>query len=123
MSAPLRILLVEDEALVADYVADIVEEAGHTVVGPVATGEQAITLLEAGGIDLAILDITLKGAMNGIEVAGTARARGIPHLFISGSGDPSTRAAALATQPRDFLLKPFDQDRLIEVLRAARCRS
>lgn len=118
MSAPLRVLLVEDEALVADYLADVVEEAGHIVVHAVATGEQAVALLEAGGIDLAILDISLKGPMTGIEVAGTARARGIPHLFISGSGDPATRTAALATQPRGFLLKPFDQGRLVAMLEA-----
>jgi CheY-like chemotaxis protein len=116
MSRRLRVLLVEDEALVADFVADLVEEAGHEVVGITATGQRAVELLDGEGIDLAILDITLKGTMTGIEVAGVARERRVPHLFISGSGDPATRAAALATGPVSFLLKPFNQDTLLHVL-------
>lgn len=112
----LRVLVVEDEGLVADYVADVVADAGHEVVGVAATGHRAIELLEANGIDVAILDITLKGDLNGIDVAGTARARGVPHLFISGSGDPTTRAAAQATDPLAFLLKPFNEERLIALL-------
>ncbi|KAA2235992.1 response regulator [Salinarimonas soli] len=118
MTRSLRVLVVEDEALVADYVADIIEDAGHTVAGVAATGEKAIELLESASIDLAVLDITLRGPMTGIDVASTARACGVPHLFITGSGDPSTRAAAEETQPLGFLLKPFSGERLIEVLMA-----
>jgi DNA-binding response OmpR family regulator len=112
----LRVLVVEDEALVADYVADVVADAGHVVVGIAATGRKALDYLDAAGVDVAILDITLKGDLSGIDVAGTARARGVPHLFISGSGDPATRAAAQATAPLDFLLKPFNEERLIALL-------
>jgi CheY-like chemotaxis protein len=84
----LRVLVVEDEALVADYVADLVEEAGHEVVGIVATGEQALAFLQGGGIDLALLDIKLKGGITGIDVARVACSRSVAHVFITGSGDP-----------------------------------
>jgi DNA-binding NarL/FixJ family response regulator len=58
-------LLVEDEALVADYVADVIEDAGHQVIGFAATGQKAVELLERDSIDVAILDIPLKGSMTG----------------------------------------------------------
>jgi len=116
MTRKLRILVVEDEALVADYVTDLVEEAGHEVVGIAATGERAFEYLEKAGIDLAILDIRLKGSLSGIDLAQTTRARSIPHLFITGSGDPATRQAAEATNPLAILQKPFSQERLISLL-------
>ena len=119
LSERLRVLVVEDEALVADYIADVLEEAGHEVAGFAATGEKALEVLERDLIDLAILDIKLKGAMTGIDVAHAARERAIPYVFISGSGDSSTRMAAEATGPLAFLQKPFDQEALVSVLRAA----
>jgi CheY-like chemotaxis protein len=108
----LRVLIVEDEYLVASYLADLVEDAGHEVAASVPTGEAALEHLTSGGLDLAILDIKLKGAMSGIDVAATARARAIPHVFVSGSGDPLTRDAAEATSPLAFLQKPLDQRHL-----------
>jgi len=119
VSGKLRVLVVEDEALVADYIADVVEEAGHEVAGFAATGEKALRRLEQNRPDLAILDIKLKGSLSGIDVARRARELAIPHMFISGSGDPSTREAAEATGPLAFLQKPFSQDRLISALRSA----
>ena len=112
----LRVLVVEDEWLVADYIVDVLEDAGHEIVATAATGEQALGQLERAGIDVAILDIKLKGRLSGIDVAQAARARGIPHVFISGSGDPATRAAAEATGPLGFLQKPFSPEGLMTIL-------
>jgi CheY-like chemotaxis protein len=108
----LRILIVEDEYLVASYIADLVEEAGHEVVATVPTGEEALEHLARGALDLALLDIKLKGRMSGIDVANAARAKAVPHVFVSGSGDPVTRSAAEATSPIAFLQKPLDQRHL-----------
>jgi CheY-like chemotaxis protein len=119
LSERLRVLVVEDEALVADYIADVLEEAGHEVAGFAATGEKALEALARDRVDLAILDIKLKGLMTGIDVAHAARERAIPYLFISGSGEPLTRLAAEATGPLAFLQKPFNQEELVSVLRAA----
>ncbi|CAO4136645.1 response regulator [Methylorubrum extorquens] len=116
MSRRLRVLIVEDESLIASYIADLVEDAGHDVVASVPTGEEALKHLARGGLDLALLDIKLKGEMNGIEVAQIARAQAIPHVFVSGSGEPTTRSAAEATNPLGFLQKPFDQKHLDAVL-------
>jgi CheY-like chemotaxis protein len=108
----LRILVVEDEVLVADYISDIVEEAGHEVVAVAPSGEQALDYLERNGIDLAILDIKLKGRLTGIDVAASTCRCSIPHVYISGSGDPTTLKAARETNPLDFLQKPLDPRRL-----------
>ncbi|NBJ11267.1 response regulator [Microvirga arsenatis] len=117
LSERLRVLIVEDETLVADYIADVVEEAGHEVAGFAATGEKALEALARDRVDLAILDIKLKGSMTGIDVAHAARDRAIPYLFISGSGEALTRQAAEATGPLAFLQKPFNQEELVSVLR------
>jgi two-component system, response regulator PdtaR len=118
LKGKLRVLVVEDEALVADYVADVIEEAGHEVAGFAATGERALEFLLHERVDLAVLDIKLKGSLSGIDVAQAARERAIPHAFISGSGDPATRQAAEATGPLAFLQKPFNQAKLVSVLEA-----
>src|SRR3712207_5663366 len=103
INGKLRVLVVDDEALVADYVAELVEDAGHEVIGLAATGEQALTYLEQKEVDLAILDIKLKGELSGIDIARVASRRAVPHVFITGSGDPVTRQAAEETGPLDFL--------------------
>lgn len=116
MSRSLRVLIVEDEYLVASYVADLVEEWGHEVVGVCATGAEAIDHLHRYDVEIAMLDIKLKGDLTGIDVGKVARARDVAHVFLSGSGDPATRSAALATHPRAFLQKPIDERQLRSIL-------
>lgn len=118
MSTLLRVLIVEDEVLIADFVADLVEEAGYQVAGVVATGEAALTRLSSGGISLVLLDIKLKGRLTGIDVARAAQDLGVPHAFITGSGDPRMRAEAEATGPRAFLQKPVNAQHLFNLLEA-----
>ncbi len=113
----LRVLVVEDEALVADYIAETIEEAGHEVAGILATGEAARERLGLNGVDLVLLDIKLKGSLSGIDVAGIANERSVPHAYISGSGDPATRRVAEATGPIAFLQKPFNPDSLAGLLK------
>jgi len=113
----LRVLVVEDEVLVADYIAEAIEEAGHEVAGVLATGEAALEAMDRNGVDLVLLDIKLKGSLSGVDVADAARKRLVPHVFISGSGDPATRRAADATGPVAFLQKPFSPDRLAGLLK------
>jgi DNA-binding response OmpR family regulator len=116
VSRSLRVLIVEDEYFVATYVADLMEEWGHEVVATCATGEHAIEHLKRGDVELAILDIKLKGDLTGLDVAEVARRQGVTHLFLSGSGDPATRSAARATDPLAFLQKPVNERQLSAVL-------
>ena len=113
----LRVLVVDDELLIADYITSVLEEAGHTVVGMAATADQALKLLRETGADVALLDITLKGASDGVELArAIQREHRLPYIFISGSGDPQTRQRAEDTNPLAFLQKPFKDAQLLAVL-------
>jgi CheY-like chemotaxis protein len=114
----LKVLVVEDELLIADYLAMLFEEAGHEVAGTVANAEDALAMLGSGeGVDLVSLDVRLPGPMDGVELAGRLRARqGPPFLFITGSGDPDHRARCEAVHPLAILQKPVSAAALEGVL-------
>lgn len=118
MSRRLRVLIVDDEVLLADYVACVIEDEGHEVVGTAMTAREAMRLLLEHRPDLAILDIRLKGEADGIELATSIRASGlsVPYIFITGSGDPETKARAQAVGPVAFLQKPFSDAKLLSLL-------
>lgn len=118
MLAGRRILIVEDEALVAMLIEDIVEELGGAVAGPAAKVAQALAVLEAGEVDAALLDVNLGGEWS-YPVAEALAARGIPYVFITGYGQNG-----LSPEYRDHpvLQKPFTRASLEcaleEVMRA-----
>jgi DNA-binding NtrC family response regulator len=114
----LRVLVVEDEVLIADYIALELEDAGHEVIGTPATAAEALAIVSDRSPDLVLCDISLRGGRTGIELVQDMRSMGVtsPHAFISGSGDPETRARAEATRPLAFLQKPFSYQKLIAVL-------
>jgi len=115
-----RILVVEDEALVALYTQELLEDAGHTVVGLAATGESALALAAHERIDLALLDIRLPGGMDGIAVGEALRARhGIPVIFISGTLDRETLARTSAVAPVACLQKPVRPGELLSAVNRA----
>ena len=102
-SKPLRILLVEDEPLVAMAIEDSLEVQNVGVVGPAGTVAEALELIAKGGIDAALLDVTLRGERVD-SVADALSARGIPFVFTTGHG-----AAGLpqSHQDRPVLTQPF----------------
>jgi len=103
-----RILIVEDEAMVAMLIEDIVEEIGCTIVGPAARVAQALAVLEAGGVDAAVLDVNLNGEMS-YPIADALAARGLPYVFVTGYGH-----AGLKPEYRDrpVIQKPFTRTSL-----------
>lgn len=89
MSQPRRILVVEDEYLVAEVLADYLRSLGAQVVGPVPTVQQALDVVDAdSGLDGAILDINLRGMMI-FPVADQLAARHIPFFFTTGYDERS----------------------------------
>jgi CheY-like chemotaxis protein len=88
-----KILIVEDEYFIAQDMADAIRGAGATVIGPVATREQALALLASDApLDAAVLDINLQGDAV-YPVADALRARGVPFVFATGYDRPSIAAA------------------------------
>lgn len=84
--APLRLLVVEDEALVAMLIEDQLIELGFEVVGPAATASQAIALCEDEKLDGAMLDVNLGGGQTSDPVAELLEEKGIPFAFVTGYG-------------------------------------
>ncbi len=107
-----RILVVEDEALVAMLVEDALEDAGFGVIGPVRSVSQALEVLETEEPDAAVLDLNLAGE-NSVAVADALVARGIPFVVATGYG-----AAGLPAAHRQALVlpKPYDPADLIAML-------
>jgi len=106
----LRILVVEDSVLVADVIAEALETAGATVIGPVGRIDPAMRLARDEALDGALLDVNLSGANSG-PVAAALRARGIPFIFLTGYNDTSALPALFRDAPR--LLKPFRERELM----------
>jgi PAS domain S-box-containing protein len=105
-----RILIVEDESVVALDLSSCLERLGYTVVGQAARGLDAIRKCKDLGPDLALVDIHLKGNMDGIEAAEQIRTRfDIPVIFLTAHADKDTLQRARVTEPFGYLLKPFDE--------------
>jgi two-component SAPR family response regulator len=117
-----RVLIVEDEMLIAMTVEDVLQALGCEVVGPVATVEKALKLAQNDMFDAALLDITIRGGKV-YPVAEALLARGIPFAFASGYGDWAL-PEALRDQPR--LMKPFTdaqlEEQIISLCNAAKNR-
>src|SRR5690349_22429742 len=87
-SKPVTILIVEDEALVASYIEEVLAESGFRVAGVAASGPEALSLAEETQPRLALVDIRLTGPIDGIELACVLRQKfGIPSIFLSGLAD------------------------------------
>lgn len=109
-----RILVVEDEALIAVMVEDMLAELGSIVLGPAATIEQALALLSHEEIDAAVLDVNVRGERID-PVAEALAARGVPMLFATGYGEVRLASGAATT----VIDKPYTQEKLARGLAAA----
>ena len=107
-----RILVVEDEMIVAMLIEDILTDAGATVVGPAARVARALDLLGESEVDAALLDLNLAGEIT-TPVAEELRRRGIPFAFATGYGAAGV-PEKFAGQP--LLQKPFQEHDLSRVM-------
>jgi PAS domain S-box-containing protein len=107
-SAPARILIVEDEAVIAMDMAQHLRDFGYEVVGIAASGDRARELAAQCHPDLIMMDIVIKGLSDGIETARAIRTDAdIPVVFLTAYGDRPTLERAKAASPHGYLLKPF----------------
>ncbi len=105
-----RILLVEDEFIIAMYMRRLLEKLGAQVEGPFATGEEALRGAERFRPDLVLMDIKLAGEMDGVETADRLRARSpAAVVFTSAFSDEETRSRAAGVNPAGFLTKPVEE--------------
>jgi two-component system, response regulator PdtaR len=108
-----RILVVEDEAIVAMGIKEKLEDLGHEVVDIVFNGEDAIEKAIKIEPDLILMDIVLKGDMDGIEAASEIRNRlDIPIIYLTAYSDEEILKRARMTEPYGYILKPFNNSEL-----------
>ncbi len=105
---PLRIIIVEDESIIAEATRMDLEDMGHEVVAVVATGEEAVNKSGTERPDLILVDIMLKGKMNGIHAAQIIKDKfNIPHIYTTAYADKDRLKEAQKTTPCGFIEKPF----------------
>ena len=103
-----NILIVEDESIVALDIQDKVERLGYGVLAIVSSGEKAIEEVEKSQPDLVLIDIVLKGEIDGIETAERIRENfDIPIIYLTAHSDNQTLKRAKITGPFGYLVKPF----------------
>jgi CheY-like chemotaxis protein len=110
-----RVLIVEDEAMIALLIQDVLTELGSTVVGPASRIEEAIELARSSPLDLAALDLNLAGSPV-YPVAEILTDRGVPFVFMTGYGQ---HGIAEPWRSRPSIAKPFRPSQLATFLRDA----
>jgi transcriptional regulator with GAF, ATPase, and Fis domain len=118
----LRVLIVEDEFVVANDLRLMLEKAGYLVEGIADSAAEARELIEVQQPDMVLLDIYLKGDQTGIQLAGELNLRAIPFVYISANSNESILEAAKITQPYGFIVKPFRGKDVLTTLEIAAYR-
>ncbi len=106
-----RILIVEDEAILAADLAQVLTGIGHTVVGIAASGPLAMRIARDTSPELILMDINIHGSLDGIETARILKEIGtdVPLIFLTSYSDRETVKRASEAEPFGYLLKPFDE--------------
>ncbi len=115
----IKILIVEDEMITAADISMQLERLGYEITGITPRGEDALKSIEATRPDIVLMDVNLKGTLDGVETAQKiAELHGIPLIFLTANADSGTFNRAKATKPYAFITKPFqsaDLQRAIEL--------
>jgi two-component system, NtrC family, response regulator AtoC len=108
-----RILIVEDERITAEDLRDILTDLGYTVTASVSSGADAIARAEETHPDLALMDIRIKGDIDGTATAQILRERfNIPVVYLTAHADDATLARAKVAEPLGYITKPFQEAEL-----------
>ena len=123
MAHPVKILVVEDEMLIAAKISMQLTNMGYEVTGILQRGEEAVLNVKENVVDLVLLDINLKGNIDGIETSKQIQQfSGIPIIYLTANGDDATFNRAKITRPAGFISKPFRQLDLQRAIELAICR-
>jgi CheY-like chemotaxis protein len=108
----LRVLVVEDEALIALQLEDMLMELGCAVIGPASRVGRALELLDGEPVEAAVLDLNIAGELV-YPVADELRSRGLPYIFVTGYG---TSGLSEPYRSRPILEKPFARRELLRAM-------
>jgi diguanylate cyclase (GGDEF)-like protein len=108
--ARVSILVVEDEGIVAQDLAESITRLGYRVAGIAIEGAQAVYMVGALAPDLVVMDVSLRGDIDGIEAAHLIHERHhVPVIFLTGHRDPDTLHRAVSAGPLGYIIKPFQE--------------
>jgi len=108
-----KVLIVEDDNVILSIERWRLSNLGYEICGSAGTGAEAMECVAKMQPDIVLMDITLKGAMDGIEAAGQIKKNfNIPVIFVSSHTDGEIIARAKAVNPDGFIKKPFNDDDL-----------
>lgn len=118
------VLIVEDEAVIALDLQDMLEAMGCVVPAIAATAEEALAAVERHRPDLVLLDIHLSDGSDGVAVATSVRARWqVPVIFLTAHTDGATLGRIAATEPVALLIKPFSEHDVVQAVSHALAQS
>jgi CheY-like chemotaxis protein len=114
------VIIVEDDKLLSLVQGRIVEKLGYTLLAKVSSGREAIQKMQELDPDVMMMDISIKGDLDGVETARKIREiSDVPVIFLSGSADHEQVERATSLSNADYLVKPIKADDLIEPLKKA----
>jgi DNA-binding NtrC family response regulator len=111
-----KILIVEDEFIISDVLANILKSSGHQVCGIANSVKEALELIREFKPEFVLLDIYLKGKLTGIDLAETLMEMNIPFIYISANSNQKVLDAAKMTNPYGFVVKPFRERDVLTAL-------
>ena len=116
----IKILLVEDELIIAEHLTILLENIGCEIVGSAIDFDEAIEILETEKPDLILLDINLGGKKDGVDLAEEINRRfDIPFIFTTSHSDSVTLERAKKVNPANYLVKPFRKEQLYTAVEIA----
>lgn len=114
------ILIVEDELIAAESIARSLRKQGYTVIARINSGEKALEQIAKKCPDLILMDIHLRGDLDGVETAKRIREQyQIPIIYITAYSDSSTIERTTETNPWGYLVKPFKSQEVIDIVQKA----
>src|SRR6185437_5493261 len=117
-----KILIVEDEMIVATDLRMMLERNNFIVTGIARSYEKALELIAEGKPEMVLLDIFLTGKLTGIDLAKKLKEKGLAFIYLSANANEEVLSAAKKTEPCDFIVKPFREKDLLVTIEIARYR-
>jgi two-component system, LytTR family, response regulator LytT len=118
--AKVKILIVEDESIVAKDIQNSLKKLGYQISAVVNSGDKAINEVEENRPDIVLMDIMLKGKITGIEAAKEIKDRfSLPVIFLTAYADDNTLNKAKITEPYGYIIKPFKEKELQKTIEMA----
>jgi two-component system, LytTR family, response regulator LytT len=115
----MRILIAEDEAIIAESLYQVLLQLGYAPFEPAATSEEAIEYINSFMPDIAVVDIHIGEHFSGFKVAGALNKKNIPFIFLTALYDKETVSMAQQFNPAAYLVKPFNKENLFATIELA----